>query len=91
VNFAEKESEVRKKENSNVLMIPKISSMSQKEGKSIEGSKFPSNFEQVEVNIFVKPNQFLEELIKQYQNKERNSESLAYVELNEREYFVGFL
>lgn len=92
VNFSATESELKNSENSNVPKIPKIRSFSQKESKGgVDGNKFLSIFEQVDVNIFVKPNKFLDDMIKSHQSNTKDGDSIATIAINEREYFVGFV
>lgn len=75
-----------------MLKIPKIRSFSQNESKGgTEGNKFLSVFEQVDVNIFVKPNKFLDDMVKNHQSNSKDGDSIATVVINEREYFVGFV
>ena len=75
-----------------MLKIPKIRSFSQKESNGgADGSKFQTIFEQVDVNIFVKPNKFLDDIIKNHQSSAKDGNSIANIAINEREYFVGFV
>lgn len=43
------------------------------------------------MNIFVKPNKFLDDMIKSHQSKGKDGDSIATISINEREYFVGFI
>lgn len=81
INLPSKEGQVKK---NNFLQIPHINSIS-------TSNKITTNYERVSPNLFIKPNHFIEDIIRGNQQRGNGEEILACMSINEREWFVGFL